>query len=176
MEELKELFGGEALNYEQFEEKVKGAGVKLADLGSGNYVAKKKYDDAEASATEYKAKYDELFGRVGDYDKIKADYEDINAKYGVLLAEKDQAEKMGLISEANVMPKFRKFVYSEVIAKTDDKTDFSTALTNYLKDNAQFVNGGKGTFVDLQNGVGVQKSDNAKINEQIRNLRSRNTL
>lgn len=176
MEELKELFGDGSLSYEQFAEKVEGANIKLANLGSGNYVAKKKYDDAESSAEEYRTKYDDLFAKVGDYDKMKADYEDINAKYGVLLAEKEQAEKMALISEANVLPKFRKFVYSEVQANTNDKTDFSTALTNYLKDNAQFVNGGKGTFVDLQSGIGGQKSDNAKINEQIRNIRSRNTL
>lgn len=176
MEELKELFGGEALNYEQFAEKVASADMKLANLKSGNYVEKSKLERIEKNADEYKTKYDELFAEVGDYDKIKADYEDINAKYGVLLAEKEQAEKMALISEANVLPKFRKFVYSEVQANTNDKTDFSTALTNYLKDNAQFVNGGKGTFVDLQSGIGGQKSDNAKINEQIRNIRSRNTL
>lgn len=176
MEELKELFGDGSLSYEQFAEKVDGAKLKLVNLESGNYVAKKKYTDAQASADEYKTKYDELFAKVGDYDKIKADFEEINTKYGELQAKQEMADKMELVSKANVQPKFAKFVYSEVNALTDDKKDFQTALSEYLKNNAQFINGGKGTFVDLQNGVGSQKSENAIFNERIRKLRGNNTI
>lgn len=176
MEELKELFGDGSLNYEQFAEKVTGANIKLANLESGNYVAKKKYDDAQTSANEYKAKYDELFAKVGDYDKIKADFEQINTKYGELQAKQDLADKMALVSKANVQPQFAKFVYSEVKALTNDKKDFQTALSEYLKTNAQYINGGKGTFVDLQNGVGSQKSENQKFNEKLRSLRGNNTI
>lgn len=176
MEGLKDLFGESSLNYEQFEEKVKGANIKLFDLNSGDFVAKKKFADAEASANDYKTKYDELFAKVGDYDKVKADYEAINTKYGELQAKQELADKMNLVSKANVQPQFAKFVYSEVNALTDDKKDFQTALSEYLKDNAQFINGGRGTFVDLQNGVGVQKSANALFNEQIRKAKGNNTL
>ena len=176
MEELKELFGNDSLNYEQFAEKVASADLKLANLKSGNYVEKSKLERIEKNADEYKTKYDELFAKVGDYDKIKADFEEMNTKYGELQAKQEMADKMALVTKANVQPKFAKFVYSEVNALTDDKKDFQTALSEYLKNNAQFINGGKGTFVDLQNGVGSQKSENAIFNERLRSLRGNNTI
>lgn len=45
MDFLKELFGTEALTYEQFAKAVNDKGFKLADLATGNYVSKKKYED-----------------------------------------------------------------------------------------------------------------------------------
>ncbi len=46
MEILKALFGGEALTFEQFAEKVNNAAdVKLGNLAGGQYVEKDKYDD-----------------------------------------------------------------------------------------------------------------------------------
>ena len=46
MEILKTLFGGEALTFEQFAEKVNNAAdVKLGNLAGGQYVEKDKYDD-----------------------------------------------------------------------------------------------------------------------------------
>ena len=46
MEILKALFGGEALTFEQFAEKVNNAAdVKLDNLAGGQYVEKDKYDD-----------------------------------------------------------------------------------------------------------------------------------
>lgn len=49
MDFLKELFGENALTFEQFSEAVTGKGIKLADLATGNYVAKKKYEDEIAT-------------------------------------------------------------------------------------------------------------------------------
>ncbi len=46
MEMLKNIFGGEALTFEQFAEKVnQSADVKLGNLAGGQYVDKNKYDD-----------------------------------------------------------------------------------------------------------------------------------
>lgn len=46
MEKLKALFGSDALTFEQLEEKLKdNKEIKLANLASGNYVDKKKFDD-----------------------------------------------------------------------------------------------------------------------------------
>lgn len=46
MEMLKALFGGEALTFDQFAEKVnQSADVKLGNLAGGQYVDKNKYDD-----------------------------------------------------------------------------------------------------------------------------------
>lgn len=46
MDFLKEIFGEEALTFDDFASKVTGKGIKLADLATGNYVDKKKYEDA----------------------------------------------------------------------------------------------------------------------------------
>lgn len=51
MDFLKDLYGSEALTFEQLSAKVTEKGLKLADLSTGNYVAKKKYED-EISAKE----------------------------------------------------------------------------------------------------------------------------
>ena len=46
MEILKALFGGKALTFEQFAEKVNNAAdVKLGNLAGGQYIEKDKYDD-----------------------------------------------------------------------------------------------------------------------------------
>lgn len=49
MEFLKELFSEGALTYEQLSAKVTERGFKLADLSTGNYVAKKKFEDEIAN-------------------------------------------------------------------------------------------------------------------------------
>ena len=46
MDFLKDVFGEEALTFDDFVSKVTGKGIKLADLSTGNYVDKKKYEDA----------------------------------------------------------------------------------------------------------------------------------
>lgn len=45
MDFLKEVFGTESLSWDQFSAAVTQKGFKLADLATGNYVSKKKYDD-----------------------------------------------------------------------------------------------------------------------------------
>ena len=46
MDFLKEIFGEETLTFDAFVSKVTEKGIKLADLSTGNYVDKKKYEDA----------------------------------------------------------------------------------------------------------------------------------
>lgn len=173
MEELQALFGDGSLSYNEFEQKLTEAGetIKLANLKSGNYVDKAKFEKLEKGLEDYKTKYSALEESTKGYTELQTKFDDVSKKYEELLGKQEIAEKMGKIKSANVEDRFAKFVYSEVNALIDDKTDFQTALTKYLKENAQFVNGGKSTYVDLQNGLGGQKSDNAKINEQIRNFR-----
>lgn len=66
MDFLKELFGDAALTFEQLQAKVAEKGLKLADLSTGNYVDKKKYDDAvETRDTQIT----ELKGQITTRDK-----------------------------------------------------------------------------------------------------------
>ena len=46
MDFLKEIFGEDSLTFEAFASKVTEKGIKLTDLSTGNYVDKKKYEDA----------------------------------------------------------------------------------------------------------------------------------
>ena len=62
MEILKALFGGEALTFEQFAEKVNNAAdVKLGNLAGGQYVEKDKYDDVSNQLASYFSNLHTLF-------------------------------------------------------------------------------------------------------------------
>ena len=176
---LKEIFlktrkktHSNALTYEEFEQKLgETKEIKLANLESGNYVDKDKYTKLEKKYNDYVAKYGNLQETTKDYETLKANFDDVTAKYNALLTKQDEAEKLAEIDNANVNSKFAKFVYSEVNGLVNDGKDFKTALSEYLKDNAQFLKAGQGTFVNLQNGNGGTKSDNDKFNEQLRRRR-----
>ena len=66
MDFLEELFGTEALTFAQLKEKVTAKGWKLADLSTGNYVAKKKYDD---DVTSRDTQITDLKGQITTRDK-----------------------------------------------------------------------------------------------------------
>lgn len=169
MEELKTLFGDNSLSYGEFEQKLAEAGetIKLANLKSGNYVDKAKYEKLEKNYSDYKSKFNE--DSANSFADLQKQYDEVNEKYADLLKKQDLADKMNLISKSKVDTKFAEFVYSKVIGLTDDKKDFQTALTEYLKDNEQFLVSAKNsTFVDLQNGGTEKKSANEKMNDFIR--------
>lgn len=66
MEFLQELFASGALTWEQFVSAVTAKGWKLADLSTGNYVAKKKYDD---DVTSRDTQITDLKGQISTRDK-----------------------------------------------------------------------------------------------------------
>ena len=65
MDFLKALFNAGALTWEQFSEAVNGKGYKIADLSTGNYVSKKKFDDEiqtrETTISELNTQTNNLF-------------------------------------------------------------------------------------------------------------------
>ena len=169
MEELKALFGEGSLSYNEFEQKLGEAGekIKLANLKSGAYVDKAKFEKLEKGLEDYKAKYSALEESTKGFDELKSQFDDVSTKYNELLGKQEVAEKMEKIKGANVNDKFAKFVYNEVNALVSDGKDFQTVLSEYLKENSQFINS-KSTYVDLQNGGAVVKSANEKMNDFIR--------
>ena len=87
MEKIKELFGTEALTWEQFEAKLKdNKEVKIANLAAGGYVDKKKFED---KVTELNTANDTIKGLRDtvskfdgvDIEKLKKDAADWEAKY-----------------------------------------------------------------------------------------------
>lgn len=76
--DLSNIFSGEALTYEQFTEKTKE--MKLADLSTGEYVAKGKYDSdlkkAKDDLKEAKDTITQLQESAGDVEGMKAKLEE----------------------------------------------------------------------------------------------------
>lgn len=170
MEELKSLFGDGSLSYSEFEQKLNEAGdsIKLANLKSGNYVDKAKFEKLEKGLNDYKTKYGELEESTKGFAELQKQYDDISVKYNELLAKQDTAEKMGKIKSANVNDEFAEFVYSKVNEKVTDGKDFQQALEEYLKDHKQYLKSVKGTYADLEGGDSPAKSANEVMNKLIR--------
>lgn len=168
MDELKELFGEESLDYATFEQKLGEKGIKLANLKAGGYIDKAKYDKLAGDFTKYKTDND--VSKYADYDAIKQELE-------TLKAEKAEAELMKDVAAAKVGDKFQKFVLSEVKPLVTDKKDFKACLADYLKDNPQFLEDNQGVFkrgsqVILEGGAGGgDKSTNKKMNDILRGVR-----
>lgn len=76
MDFLQALFESRALTWEQFEAAVKEKGYKIADLSTGNYVAKKKYDDdLQAKNTAIEGLNVQISTRDTDLANLKNDLE-----------------------------------------------------------------------------------------------------
>lgn len=176
MEELKALFGEGSLNYDEFEQKLGEAGetIKLANLKSGAYVDKAKFDKVEKGLEDYKTKYSALEESTKGFGELQSKFEDISKKYEELLSKQEVADKMEKVKGANVDDEFAEFVYSKVEALTNDDKDFQTALDEYLAEHKQYLKGAitKNTYVNLENGIGTPKSANEKMNDFIRRKRN----
>ena len=170
MDELKELFGDESIDYATFEQRIGEKGIKLANLKAGGYVDKAKYDKLAGDFTKYKADND--VSKYADYDTIKEEYEKLRI-------EKAENEMLKEVSSARVSDKFQRFVLSEVKPLVTDKKDFKACLTDYLKDNPQFLENNqsffqRGSQVPLNGGAGGgDKKKKKKINDIIRGVRSK---
>lgn len=98
MEFLKELLGEEL--YKQVAEKLKGNDkVKLANLATGEYVAKAKFDSAEASVKDLKKQVDDRDKQLKDLKKNVGDNEELKTKITELEAankktKEDYEEKL----------------------------------------------------------------------------------
>lgn len=169
MEELKSLFGENSLNYEEFSKLLGNSkDIKLVNLKSGNYVDKAKYDKLVKSVNDSQAKYSDFEKNNKEYANLQKSYDTLKTDYETLLNKHNETEKMGLINSANVNPKFAKFVYSEVSSQVNDEKDFQSALTEYLNENKEFLNGSRGTYVNLEKGTPNSKTFNEKVNDYIR--------
>ena len=172
MEELKSLFGEGSLSYEEFAQKLgEATDIKLANLKSGNYVDKAKFEKLEKSQNEWQTKFNALEESTKGFGELQTSYDSLKAEYDALKTKQEQAEKMSLIASANVNPKFAKFIMAEVQELISEDKDFQTALGEYLKDNKEFLNPAKGSYVDLEKGTPKTKSENEIINEKIRGIR-----
>ena len=154
MKNLKALMGEsykDDLTLEQVESFL--SGKKLVDLGTGQYVSVDKFNKAQEQLDKYK-----------DYDTVKTERDN-------LVQEKTKNEYLGKVTGAKVDKKFAEFVLSQV--KQDEK--FDENLTNYLKDNPQFVGEGGTVIVNsserMGGGTGDKKDENQIMNDIFRGIK-----
>ena len=108
MEFLKEIFGTEALTYDQLAAKVSEKKMKLADLSGGAYVGKEKYDTLTAERDSLKTRLDDANGKLEGYDpewKNKAAQAQTEAENKIkalqrLQALKEQSSSLKFSSES----------------------------------------------------------------------------
>ena len=148
MDKLKELFGSEALTWEQLEEKLKdNKDIKLANLSAGSHIDKRKYDDKVAELNtanetikglrETVAKFDGV-----DVDKLKKDASDWETKYNTDLAavKLDSAVNMALVNAKAKNPKLAKAALDMSVIKLDGENliGFSEQLDK-LKESDSYL-------------------------------------
>lgn len=77
MDFLKEVFGDGSLSWDEFSSAVSSKGFKLADLATGNYVSKKKYDDdLKARQTSIEDLTNQIATRDTDIKNLQKSIED----------------------------------------------------------------------------------------------------
>lgn len=127
MDKLKELFGSEALTWEQLEAKLKdNKEVKLANLASGQYVDKKKFDDKarelETAQTTISGLQDTVKKFDGvDVDGLKRTAAEWETKYNtdMAAAKLDSAVEVALLGAKVRNPKLARAALDMSVIKLD---------------------------------------------------------
>ncbi len=141
MDWLKEFLGDEL--YSKVEAKLKGNDkIKLANLASGEYVSKAKYDD---DIKDKDTKIGELTDKVKEFDgvdikKFQEDIKEWETKYAIGIAEekKNSAIKLAVALSKPKNEKALMALLDTDIIKVDDKgnvTGLKEQLENIKKDN-----------------------------------------
>lgn len=179
IEEVKELFGSESLTYEQFAEKIAGAGdkINLVNLAGGGYISTEKHQRELNAARKEAAKT-----VPEDYEQLKADAE-YKSKYDALLAKTTRKERLAAVTDkskagATVRPEFAEFVLAQVESTEEAKTDFEKALKDYVKQHPQYTAKAAGV-VRIGSGAHVDGGESGKgggskfLNDFLINSRNR---
>lgn len=172
MDFLKALFESGALTWEQFTEAVTEKGYKLADLSTGNYVGKKKYDDEIATKDATIAELNgQIVTRDSDLETLKADLQkanqdgegnaniilELNNKIAGLQTDYDNAKKdyEAKLSHQEYEFAVKEFVGTKSFSSAAAKRDFERAILDAnltVKDNS---------LIGAEDFVALYQKDNA---------------
>ena len=129
MEELKNLFGENALTYDQFSAALEAADKKtinLANLAKGGYVAKDKFTNKETELAAAQTTIRELQDAVKKFDgvdveKLKGDMDALQTKYDsdLAAARLDNALNLALMEAKARDPKLVKALIDMSVVKLD---------------------------------------------------------
>lgn len=145
IEFLKECFENDEA-FKKFEEKVDEKGIKIADLSTGEYVAKKKYDDKVTEYNNLQTKYSDLEKNAQTDEASKTKIKDLETELGEYKSKYetlDNQHKHHLNKEMVLSNGFKKefadFVVSEISKNVSDTIDFETAMKGYKAKNPHFT-------------------------------------
>ena len=175
---LKECFENEE-DYKKFAEKVDEKGIKIADLSTGEYVAKKKFDDKATELTalqnkytdlEKNAKTDELSAKkIQDLENELTEYK---TKYTDLSNQHNHYLNRETVINNGFKKEFADFVVSEISKNVSDNIDFETAMKGYKTKNPQFTETAqvvkKASMPTMNGGVQDTATSNNFMNSLIR--------
>ena len=103
----------------------------MAEYGKNVTNYKEKIDSYKEELAEYKKQVNDLNGKIETDSKSLENLQNLTDENKNL---KTQLQMSG----SNVKKEFMKFVTSEVSSRVNDKTDFTTALESYKKENPQY--------------------------------------
>lgn len=145
VEFLKDCFENED-DYKKFASKVDEKGIKIADLTTGEYVAKKKFDDKANELTALQTKYEDLekntkpdevtAKKIQDLEKELGEYKE---KYTTLESQHKHYLNRETVLNNGFKKEFADFVVSEISKNVTDNVDFETAMKGYKSKNPQFT-------------------------------------
>lgn len=171
LEFLKECFENDEA-FKKFEEKVDEKGIKVADLSTGDYVAKKKFDDKVTELSALQTKYTDLEknsqtdevskNKIADLEKELGEYK---TKYDVLDREHKHHLNREIVMTNGFKKEFADFVVSEISKNVSDTIDFETAMKGYKAKNPQFTEAEKKVVIKQNsmpsmNGNNQEKQNN----------------
>lgn len=152
MEFLKSLFGDEALTYEQFAKAVSEKGYKVADLSSGDYVSKKKYDDESgAKAKTIEELTAQLTARDTDLKALKKQLED-----GTKDSDSKVADLTEQLSKLQTEYKDTKHAYEEKLSKQS----YEFAVREYAGTQKFSSKAAQKQFISEMLGADLKMQDN----------------
>lgn len=145
MDSLKSIFGEDKLSFEDFEKKTSEAKLKLADLATGEYVAKKKFDDLESSL---KKQLEEANGKIKELETAKNPSVELQAQIDELKSQKADLESKQQASAAEIDKLTKREIASRKTGISDpdfldlmqmrfgeqSPEDFEKSVVNYAKE------------------------------------------
>ncbi len=130
-----------------------------------------------ADRDDYKKKYEDLSNSLeGDnglntkISQLTQERDDYKSKFETANNELSLEKGKTKVGTAGVSKDFIEFVASKVNSQVNDKTDFDTALKNYIKENPQYLEGSKikvGTSLSFNGGNADKTNTNQLMNNAI---------
>jgi len=173
--ELKDIFGDKPISFDDFSKRLAENADKfeLANLKTGAYVSKEKFERVERELKGLKAKIESMKNAEAGESKESKDSE-LAKQVERLTQELEKSKRMKAIESRTIKPEFSDYVYYEVSKQTSEDKPFEKALDEFVKKNPHFVaetKAGKvvkvGSSLKVGSGAATEENINQRMNAAI---------